>query len=98
MIIKKIYTFFYFNWLKYINIIFNSKFLYDEMVAPTVTSGDHYRFFDRKKCTDDDYRNIQSFPQDYDFMGNPANYVCGMSVPPNMMANIATEVYNQWLI
>ena len=76
---------------------FNSKFLYDEMVAPTVTSGDHYRFFDRKKCTDDDYRNIQSFPQDYDFMGNPANYVCGMSVPPNMMANIATEVYNQWL-
>ena len=24
-------------------------------------------------------------------------YVCGMSVPPVMMANIATEVYQQWL-
>lgn len=24
-------------------------------------------------------------------------YVCGMSVPPVMMANIATEVYEQWL-
>lgn len=25
------------------------------------------------------------------------NYDCGMSVPPVMMANIAHEVYRQWL-
>ena len=24
-------------------------------------------------------------------------YICGMSVPPVMMAQIATEVYQQWL-
>lgn len=24
-------------------------------------------------------------------------YICGMSVPPIMMAQVATEVFNQWL-
>jgi DNA (cytosine-5)-methyltransferase 1 len=77
---------------------FNTMILDDDVVAPTITSGgDNYRFCDRKKCTDEDYRNVQTFPQDYDFCGNNVKYVCGMSVPPNMMANIATEVYNQWL-
>jgi len=38
-----------------------------------------------------------SFPLDYNFYGmNPA-YFCGMSVPPLMTANIATEIYNQWI-
>jgi len=77
---------------------FNTMILDDDVVAPTITSGgDNYRFCDRKKCIDEDYRNVQTFPQDYDFCGNNVKYVCGMSVPPNMMANIATEVYNQWL-
>lgn len=77
---------------------FNSMILDDDLVAPTVTSGgENFRFCDKKKCSDQDYRNIQTFPQDYDFCGNPVKYVCGMSVPPNMMANIATEVYEQWL-
>ena len=77
---------------------FNTMILDDDQVAPTVTSGgENYRFCDRKKCSEEDYRNVQTFPQDYDFCGNSAKYVCGMSVPPNMMANIATEVYNQWL-
>ena len=37
------------------------------------------------------------FREDYDFMDQEVNYVCGMSVPPVMMANIASEVYRQWL-
>lgn len=77
---------------------FDYAILHDEDVCPTLTSGgDNYRYFDRMKCSDEDYRNMQSFPQDYDFNGNSAHYVCGMSVPPNMMANIATEIYNQWM-
>lgn len=80
------------------NKYFDAAILHDEDVCPTLTSGgDNYRFCDKTKCTEDDYRNMQSFPQDYDFNGNTAHYVCGMSVPPNMMANIATEVYEQWL-
>lgn len=40
---------------------------------------------------------VSTFPQDYDFGNQRPAYVCGMSVPPVMMAQIATEVYNQWL-
>ena len=77
---------------------FNSMILDDDFVAPTITSGgDNYRFCDKTKCSDGDYRNVQTFPQDYNFCGNSVKYVCGMSVPPNMMANIATEVWEQWL-
>ena len=38
-----------------------------------------------------------SFPLDYDFNNNKPHYICGMSVPPLMIANIASEVYKQWL-
>lgn len=70
----------------------------DEMVCKTVTSGGNfYRLFDRTLFTNEDFTNVQSFPQDYDYNGNNVQYVCGMSVPPNMMANIAEEVYEQWL-
>lgn len=40
---------------------------------------------------------VQSFPADYDFCGQGAAYVCGMSVPPVMAAQIAARVYEQWL-
>ena len=41
--------------------------------------------------------NISTFPQDYDFCGFSPHYICGMSVPPVMMAQVATRVYEQWL-
>ena len=37
------------------------------------------------------------FPQDYDFGTQKPEYICGMSVPPIMIAQIATQVYEQWL-
>lgn len=40
---------------------------------------------------------ISSFPQDYNFAGQSPHYVCGMSVPPIMMAQIANQIYEQWL-
>lgn len=39
---------------------------------------------------------VQSFPDDYDFRGNDANYVCGMSVPPFMTQRVALEIGRQW--
>jgi DNA (cytosine-5)-methyltransferase 1 len=41
---------------------------------------------------------IGSYPLDYNhlYFNNP-QYLIGMSVPPVMVANIATEIYNQWL-
>jgi DNA (cytosine-5)-methyltransferase 1 len=38
-----------------------------------------------------------TFPQDYNFTNNQYGYIIGMSVPPVMTAQIATEIYNQWL-
>lgn len=70
----------------------------EELVCPTFTSSGWFiRYPDKTFFTDADYRNAQTFPQDYDFCGNEVQYVCGMSVPPNMEANIATEIYEQWL-
>ena len=40
---------------------------------------------------------ISSFPQDYDFAGQSPHYICGMSVPPIMMAQVAHQIYEQWL-
>lgn len=40
---------------------------------------------------------VQSFPQDYELNGNKSQYVCGMSVPPVMIAQVAYEIYLQWL-
>lgn len=76
---------------------YNNIILSDAKVAQTLTAGgSFYRFCDGLRCTDEDFRNVQTFPQDYDFAGQSAQYVCGMSVPPVMMANLATAVAEQW--
>lgn len=38
-----------------------------------------------------------SFPADYEFAGNSPQYLYGMSVPPIMMAQVASRIYDQWL-
>lgn len=77
---------------------FSMKIVWDDIVAPTLVSGaDFLRGDDKEWYSDDDCRNISSFPQDYDFGKENAKYICGMSVPPNMMANIANKIYKQWL-
>ena len=44
-----------------------------------------------------DIITIQSFPQDFNFMGINVQYVCGMSVPPVMMKKIAEQIKIQLL-
>ena len=70
----------------------------DSEVCYTLTaSGGMYRACDGLGMSRQDAINVQTFPQDYDFGKEDPVYVCGMSVPPAMMAQIATEVYQQWL-
>ena len=40
---------------------------------------------------------LSTFPLDYDPEPHNISYLCGMSVPPVMTAQIATEIYEQWL-
>lgn len=77
---------------------FNSRIWHDEDPCPTVpSSGNAYRYYDGLKCTKKDFISAQTFPQDYDFKDQQPKYVCGMSVPPVMMAQISNQVYGQWL-
>lgn len=66
--------------------------------AHTITSGSTLlRGYDGRKMTDRDIINCQTFPQDYNFNGQSVQYVCGMSVPPVMMANLAESIAEQLL-
>jgi DNA (cytosine-5)-methyltransferase 1 len=40
---------------------------------------------------------IGSFPLDYNFINNKCSYIIGMSVPPVMTAQVAKQLYEQWL-
>ena len=80
------------------NTSFNDTIVQDDRVCSTISSsGMLFRMCDGKRFSSSDFINCQTFPQDYDFAGMNVQYVCGMSVPPNMMAHIATEIYEQWL-
>lgn len=75
---------------------FTSPINHDDEPVQTITAGGYcFRMCDGLLMTDKDIINCQTFPQDYDFIDQSVQYVCGMSVPPVMMANIASEVYRQ---
>lgn len=77
---------------------FTSPIVHDNEPAQTITAkGYHLRMCDGLHMTDKDIVSCQTFPQDYNFLKQSVQYVCGMSVPPVMMAKIAEQVYLQWL-
>ena len=80
------------------NAQFQYKYLYMNKVANTITAGEQCVLFDQPR-----YRNFDelcecgSYPKDYNFKRNKPEYIIGMSVPPVMTAQIAKQVYEQWL-
>jgi DNA (cytosine-5)-methyltransferase 1 len=77
---------------------FTTKLLYKEKVCNTVTGGDNNILFDiPRKTTKNEVCQIGTYPLDYNFKKIEPKYLIGMSVPPVMTAQIATEIYNQWL-
>lgn len=71
---------------------FNEMIVWENQIAPTIHTHGFYRGDDIQKFTVEDYRNCQTFPQDYNFLTEVASYICGMSVPPIMMKRIATRL------
>ncbi len=47
--------------------------------------------------TDNEYKQIGTYPLDYDFRGIEPKYLIGMSVPPVMTAQIAHQIWIKWL-
>lgn len=78
---------------------FSDRFVYPNEICGTLTGKkDGLVLFDCPTLlSDTEVVSISSFPQDFDFNGQNPHYVCGMSVPPVMMAQVATRVYEQWL-
>jgi len=76
-----------------------NKKLHLEKIAGTLSSGDRqYHPVYKRRLNDKEICLEQTFPVDYDFASNDCNYLCGMSVPPVMTAQIATRIYEQWFI
>ena len=79
------------------NAFFSTYILYDNIVAPTLTSsGANVYYNEVRNLNDTEYIRISSFPTDFDFCNTSVRYVCGMSVPPLMTARIAEEIKRQW--
>ena len=77
---------------------FTDSIVKDTETPQTITSaGKNFRAFDKQWFSDNDFKCTGSFPLDYNFKKIEPKYLIGMSVPPVMTAQIATEIYNQWL-
>jgi DNA (cytosine-5)-methyltransferase 1 len=77
---------------------FGFKFTKMNEVNKTIIANDNTVLFDYPRLLNKiELCNIGTFPQDYNFLNLKPEYLIGMSVPPIMTAQIATEVYNQWL-
>ena len=80
------------------NTHFSSKFIYNHKVGNTITTDNYCVLFERPR-----YPNLSemlcqgSFPSDYDFLNIKPEKIIGMSVPPVMVAQIASRIWGQWL-
>ena len=76
---------------------FTNKIISDDDVCGTLVSGSTIiRYSDGLKFSDSDFKNVGTFPQDYDCGSRTAQFLTGMSVPPLMMERVAGAVYDQW--
>lgn len=79
---------------------FNFKVFEENRVAQTLVGDTHSSQLCKKEpcyLSDTEITLCSTFPQDYDYVDQNAGYICGMSVPPVMMAQVASRVYEQWL-
>ena len=78
---------------------FNYKYAYRERVLNTIMAQEHANvsYNEPRYLSNKEIIKACSFPKDYKFLKCSPIYVCGMSVPPLMMYEIAKNIYNQWL-
>ncbi len=78
---------------------FSDKLIYPNEVCLTLTAKEDSKLHFHEPCffSDQENSSVSTFPQDYDYLKEKSSYICGMSVPPVMMAQVASRVYEQWL-
>lgn len=76
---------------------FGHRLIKDNMISWTLLAGDQCVVYSEKRYfTNNERLKIGSYPKDYNFIRNKPEYLIGMSVPPVMVAQIATKIYEQW--
>lgn len=78
----------------------NTGYVYDDKVCQTLTSkGRHGSLLYSKpiRLSKKEFCKIGTYPLDYNFLKLDFGYFIGMSVPPIMTAQIASNIYDQWL-
>lgn len=80
---------------------FNSYKIHPNDIVPTILAGHgnagSYHYEIPRTLNTNEYLMASTFPSDYDFAGNNPKYIMGMSVPPVMVAQIAHQIYEQWI-
>ena len=77
---------------------FTRPIYWDDAPALTLSaSGVCYRGADGMAVSAGDVVNVSTFPQDYAFGNRSPRFICGMSVPPVMAAQVAAAVAEQCL-
>lgn len=72
---------------------FGTRICWDNNIMQTITSaGSYLRGQEKTFITDQDFISASTFPQDYDFLDQSAQYICGMSVPPIMIKRLVTRL------
>ena len=59
--------------------------------------GLNYLIIEKMHLSKEQLSQVGTYPMDYDYLNAPFKYLIGMSVPPVMTAQIAKQVYEQWL-
>jgi len=78
----------------------NTKYIFKDKVMNTITSTDGSKLVEFNEpflVSDEKIIKCGTFPIDYDFKEQKPKYLIGMSVPPVMTAQIAYQIYLQWL-
>ncbi len=77
---------------------FGFKFTKMNEVNKTIIANDNTVLFDYPRLLNKvELCNIGTYPQDYNFLKLKTEYLIGMSVPPIMTTQIASNIYEQWL-
>lgn len=73
---------------------FTEPIVWGNKICQTITSGGNEVWIENTgtHLNEQEIVNAQTFPQDYDFVGERVKYICGMSVPPIMIKRIVNRL------
>lgn len=76
---------------------FTRPYIYSDKVCPTITTTPGLLFDFPRKLNEDEIKRCSSFPLDYYAPQGKLLWLCGMSVPPVMTAQLSYQIYLQIL-